>query len=191
MYENRFTNKNETGPEELNLLLRLMADLDVEIELFAIGGTAMVMASIKAATRDIDFLTPMEYNSFRAMMERAGLKEDAHSSALCGKWHIDSVRMDIFFGEMIMGIPLSTHWRKKSQHIKKIGKISLNILDWEDIIITKIARSEERDVEDIIAIIKHENLDAKKIKEHYYARAETALIQDYDVKFKYLEKRLS
>ncbi len=37
-------------------------------------------------------------------------------------------------------------------------------------------------------IIKHQKLDFLKLKERYYRCAETAIIADYDYKFKHLEK---
>ncbi|MBI4981156.1 hypothetical protein HZC30_06400 [Candidatus Woesearchaeota archaeon] len=68
-------------------------------------------------------------------------------------------------------------------------EIKLFILNWYDIIITKIARSERRDIEDGIAIIKHEKLDFEKLKQRYYLYAETAIISDYDYKFQHFEMK--
>ena len=56
--ENRFKNKVNRTSKELDRLLQLIADLDEELELFAIGGTAMVLKGIKEATKDIDFMVP-------------------------------------------------------------------------------------------------------------------------------------
>ncbi|MEA3514299.1 MAG: DUF6036 family nucleotidyltransferase [Nanoarchaeota archaeon] len=100
-------------------------------------------------------------------------------------------RIDIFYDEFIIGVPLPDDWKELSEQIRTIGKIKLYILNWYDIIITKIARSEIRDIEDIIAIIKKENIDIDKLKKRYFDLAETSLITDYDYKYKYLEKKLS
>ena len=76
-----------------------------------------------------------------------------------------------------------------SEHLRTIGKLKLSILNWYDLIITKIARSEERDIVDILAILKSQELDFNQLKERYYSHAEISLITDYDIKFKYLEQQ--
>lgn len=45
MYGNKFKNLDLTGLTDLNHFLQLIADLDEEIELFALGGTAMILSS--------------------------------------------------------------------------------------------------------------------------------------------------
>ncbi|MBS3121515.1 hypothetical protein J4434_01350 [Candidatus Woesearchaeota archaeon] len=74
-----------------------------------------------------------------------------------------------------------------SDIIRTVGKVKLYILNWYDIIITKIARSEERDIEDILKILKTQNIDFKKLKNRYYNVAPVSLIADFKMKFKYLE----
>ncbi len=75
MYENKFKNKSITKRKDLDLLLNLLADLNTEIELFAIGGTAMVLNNIKESTKDIDFLTTSNYDRIKELFALAGLKE--------------------------------------------------------------------------------------------------------------------
>ena len=186
MYENKFKNKTLTGSADLDTLLQLLADLDEELELFAMGGTAMVLKGIKESTKDIDFLSTARYARIKELFTLAGLQEESNSQ-LCNIWHLGNIRIDIFYSAFILGFSLPPDWKELSEHIKNIGKIKLFILNWYDIIITKIARSERRDVDDSIAIIKHEKLDFQKLKERYYEYAETAIISEYDYKFKHLE----
>ena len=188
MYENKHKNIVNTGIEGLERFLQLIADLNVEIELFAIGGTAMVLKNIKESTKDIDFLTTAAYKDIKILFSLAGLKEES-SSQVCNIWRLGSVRIDIFYSQFIMGITLPEDWKALSEHVKDIGKVKLFILNWYDIIITKIARSEPRDIDDIIAIIKKEKIDFKKLKERYYSIAETSLIPDWEYKFKHLERK--
>ena len=61
MYEDKYKNKGIAKLEELDVFLNLLADLNEPIELFAIGGTAMVLKKIKESTKDIDFLTTEKY----------------------------------------------------------------------------------------------------------------------------------
>ena len=67
MYEDQFKNIETTRIEELESFLNLIADLDESIELFAIGGTAMVLKNIKESTKDIDFMTMESYDKMRRL----------------------------------------------------------------------------------------------------------------------------
>lgn len=189
MYENNFKNIELTNIKGLDEFLNQIAELDTEIELFAIGGTAMVLSNIKESTKDIDFLTTLDQDTLRGLFEKAGLKEE-QKSKLCNIWHLGDARIDIFFDEFILGVALPDDWKKLSEHIKDIGKVKLYILNWYDIIITKIARSESRDIEDTLQIIESQKVDFKTLKERYYELAQGSLISDYDAKFKHLETKI-
>ena len=187
MYEDKYKNPITTNLDNLDTFLQLLADLDEELELYAIGGTAMILKNIKETTKDIDFLTTENQEKIRKLFNLAGLKEK-DASKLCNIWHLEDIRIDLFYDEFIFGFSLPDDWKDKSEHIKDIGKVKLYILNWQDIIITKIARNERRDIDDIIDIIKAENINFEDLKERYYKSAEESIISDYDAKFKALEK---
>lgn len=189
MYENKYKNITDNASKELERFLQLIADLDEEIELFAIGGTAMVLKGIKEATKDIDFLTSSKYKTIKKLFESAGLKEQS-TSGLCNIWKLNEIRIDIFYNSFILGTDLPEDWKDLSEHLKDIGKVKLFILNWYDIIITKLARSEDRDIQDCISIIKSQKIDIKRLEKRYYCLAETSLIADYDYKFKYFKGKL-
>ena len=172
----------------MNDFLNLIADLNESLNLFAIGGTAMVLKNIKESTKDIDFLTDESYEKIKTLFSLAGLKEES-SNKICNIWRLGSIRIDIFYDGFIMGIPFPDDWKEKSEKIKEIGKINLYILNWYDLIITKISRSEKRDIEDIIAIIKSQKLDFELLRKRYFSIAETSLISDYKYKFEHLEEK--
>jgi len=182
-------NITNTGIKDLESFLQLIADLNRDIELFAMGGTAMVLKNIKEATKDIDFLTTLEYKKLKELFELAGLKEKS-DSRLCNTWRLNNIRVDIFYDAFILGTALPKDWKELSEHIRDIGKLKLYILNWYDIIITKIARSEPRDIEDSIAIIRTQKIDFDKLKRRYYETAPTSLIACYDEKFKHLEREI-
>lgn len=188
MYENKFKNIKITDIGDLENFLQLVADLDEPLEFFAMGGTAMILKGIKESTKDIDFLTTSDPLKIKKLFTLAGLKEE-NTSKLCNTWYLNDIRIDIFYNEFIIGFSLPEDWKELSEYLRTIGKLKLYILNWYDIIITKIARSEKRDIDDCIDIIKHQKLDFKKLKERYYHSAETALIAEYDYKFKHLEQR--
>jgi hypothetical protein len=187
MYENNYKNTNLTGIADLDSILNLLADLNEPLELFAIGGTAMLLKNIKEATKDIDFLTTEKQEKIERLFALAGLKEESQNK-ICNIWRLKDIRIDIFYDGFIMGIPFPMNWKKLSEKIKEVGEVSLYILNWYDIIITKISRSENRDIADIIAIIKSQKIDFGFLKERYYSIAEAALISDFDYKFKHLER---
>jgi hypothetical protein len=186
MYEDKYKNPIGTNLDNLDTFLHLLADLDEDLELYAIGGTAMILKNIKETTKDIDFLTTERQEKIRELFNLAGLKEK-DTSKLCNIWYLEDIRIDFFYEEFIFGINLPDDWKDKSEHIKDIGKVKLYILNWQDIIITKIARNEQRDIDDTIDIIKAENINFKELKERYYKLAEGSLISDYDAKFKAFE----
>ena len=190
MYDNIYKNPKDTTNEELEKFLHLIADLDIKIELFAIGGTAMVLKTIKEATKDIDFLTTSNYKDIKKLFTLAGLKEKSPSK-ICNIWYLGNIRIDIFYDAFIIGTSLPGDWKEISEHIRDIGKLKLYILNWYDIIITKIARSELRDIEDSIKIIRTQKIDFNKLKKRYYELSPTSLIADYDYKFKHLEGKLN
>lgn len=175
--------------KDMETFLQLIADLNRDIELFAMGGTAMILKNIKESTKDIDFLTTLKYEELKKMFKLAGLKEKS-SSRICNIWYLNNTRIDIFYDAFILGTALPNDWKELSEHVRSIGKLKLYILNWYDIIITKIARSEPRDIEDIIAIIRTQKIDFGKLKKRYYETAPTSLIADYDIKFKHLEGQI-
>lgn len=187
MYEDKYKNPITTNLDNLNTFLQLLADLSEELELYAIGGTAMLLKNIKETTKDIDFLTAENQERIRKLFNLAGLKEK-DTSKLCNIWHLEYIRIDLFYDEFIFGISLPNDWKDKSEHLKDIGKVKLYILNWQDIIITKIARNEQRDIDDAIDIIKAENISFGELKERYYKLVEASIISGYDAKFKALEK---
>ncbi len=189
MYENNYKNKTATIKGELESFLQLIADFNVEITLFAIGGTAMVLKNIKESTKDIDLLTTNPYGEIKKLFTIAELKEKSDSK-VCNIWYLNErIRIDMFYNSNLLGFALPKDWKELSEHIKTIGKLHIYVLNWYDIIISKIARSEKRDIEDCLAIIKSQKIDFKKLKKRYYEVAETSLIAEYDIKFKHLEKQ--
>ena len=72
MYENNYKNPPLTGLKDLENFLQLLADLNEELELFAMGGTAMVLRGIKESTY-ISFLVVSKqiFSSFRFVSNRS------------------------------------------------------------------------------------------------------------------------
>jgi hypothetical protein len=125
-------------------LLDFLGEIDKELSrrivVVAVGGTAMTLLKTKPSTIDVDFTIPVEfYDEF----ERAK------------KIVNPGFRVDLFHGGMVFITALPDDYLKKSRPIRaKLKNIRLRALDPVDIVITKIARLDERDEQDIESCIK-------------------------------------
>lgn len=173
MIQNKYKNDRESKRNDLESFIRILSEFGEKINIYAIGGTAMVLAGHKPATKDIDFLTTKSYKEMRGALEKIGLKEMS-SNKLCNKWIFSERRLDIFYSDsgQIMGFPLHSKWEANSKLIKEIGFVKIYILNWIDIISTKLARGEPRDIEDIISIIKNEKINFEKFEKHFLENSE-------------------
>jgi len=173
MEEDKYKNELKSEIEALNSLINLLASLGKDVSLYALGGTAMVLAGHKAATRDIDFLTTNEYEEIRDIFSLMNL-EELDRGKICNKWKFDNRRLDIFYSDkdMIMGFPLSETWKEDSKLIRKLRTVSLYTLSWQDIISTKLARGEPRDFEDILNILDNEKIDFDNFEEGFRKNAD-------------------
>ena len=116
--------------------------LEREITLIAVGGTAMTLLGLKSSTIDVDFcLSAVERKIFEKMMT----KQDK-------KWKIDLFTDGYIFSEQ-----LPYDYADKAKEIKRLDHIVLKALAPVDIIITKAARLNARDEEDIGVLVKFVN----------------------------------
>lgn len=173
MGENKYKNINESSIEELESFIILVATLNKKAEFYAIGGTAMVLSGHKPATKDIDFLTTLKQEEIKEIFDLIELDE-IDNCPICNKWRLNDKRLDIFYSDtgMIMGFPLTDNWRENSKMVRNAGKTKIYILNWEDIISTKLARGENRDFEDILKILEKEDLDFDKLERGFKERAD-------------------
>ena len=117
MYEDNYKNPVSTASKELERFLQLIAD--EALDLYAMGGTAMVLKGIKESTRDIDFLSDADYSTIKKIFKSAGLDEKS-SSQLCNIWMLGKVRIDVFYHSYILGTELPPNLKEKSELISTI-----------------------------------------------------------------------
>lgn len=189
MEENNYKNIKISKRTDLEEFLEIIARQDINVELFAMGGTAMVLAGIKESTKDVDFMTTANYETIQKLFSVSGFSEKSNSD-LCNVWYYGDLRIDIFYNEFILGISLLDDWKEKSIFVRKINNVEMYILNWFDLIITKLSRSEQRDVDDIIKIIRSQNVDLKKLKDRFFYLSEISLIHMPEYKFWYLERAI-
>ena len=71
---------------------------------------------------------------------------------------------------------------EKSKLIKSIGNIELYALSLLDIIISKLARGDERDFNDIKRIFEKEKIDVKELVSRYKETMEASVVGNYKQK---------
>jgi len=110
--------------------------LSKRVMLIAVGGTAMTLLGLKPSTRDIDFCVSSE-------------DKDTFKKALDKEFVVD-----VFVDGYIFSEQLPDDYVEKSKRFVDIGKIELRVLDPVDIVVTKAARLNARDEEDISVLAK-------------------------------------
>lgn len=157
--------------EEINVerLFRLLESISTfigtKINIYALGGTALTILSIKKSTLDIDINidTKKEYLYLQKIFEEVGFEKRG-----IYRWITqEGLAFDIFHGSNILGTELLSDCLEKSTFIKSFGNIDLYTLSLEDIIISKLARGDSRDFEDIKSILDHKAIDLKGLISRY------------------------
>lgn len=108
----------------------------------------MTLLDLKPSTIDIDFTGPGE--------DIADFKEAVKN--ISHGFKIDLYKDGIVFSQI-----LPEDYLEKTVRIKRIGKIELRSLQPLDIVLTKIGRLDDRDMQDIEACIKRHRLNQETI----------------------------
>jgi Nucleotidyltransferase of unknown function (DUF6036) len=141
---------NSTNPETLLAFLReVEKKLDHKIQLVAVGGTAMTLLNLKPSTIDIDFTGP---------------KQDIEYFKQAAQSLHHGFRIDSWPDGQIFAVMLPDDYLAKSSVIRSdLKKIKLRALNLVDIVITKAARLNQRDRQDIESCISRGKLTRKQI----------------------------
>jgi ABC-type phosphate transport system auxiliary subunit len=136
----------------LEFLEVLNGDLTKKVTLVAVGGTAMTLLDLKPSTIDIDFTIP---SSDLPEFERA-LKNNP-----------PGFKVDRWADGHVFCQSLPSDYLDKSIKIKEYSHILLKALNPVDIVVTKIGRLNQRDIQDIEKCIR----EFKITKDEITARA--------------------
>jgi len=148
-----------------------------KIHLIACGGTALTLLGIKDSTKDIDLIVPntMEYNYLINILQDIGYIQRTQYGWSSG----DQFIFDIFKGDFVYTTGLLESPLAKDNHtlIKEFSSLYLGVLNDYDLIISKLFRGTEVDIDDCLALIRHrkDSIDLDKLNNRY---RETAL---YDI----------
>jgi hypothetical protein len=88
----------------------------------------------------------------------------------------------MFHGSNILGTDLLPDCIGKSKFIRSFGNIKLYTLPLEDIIISKLARGDSRDFDDIKGILEIEKIDIRELVQRYKETMETSIVANYKQK---------
>lgn len=156
------------------------------VHLIACGGTALTLLDIKPSTKDIDLIIPdiSEYDYLIGILQQLGYK----SASGWGWQRGDGFIFDLFRGNAVHTTGLLDSPLNKGMNIpfKEFEHIYLGILNYYDIVITKLFRGTTVDIDDCMLLIKNKNKDIDlKILEKRFREAAS-----YDVSQKNVNKNL-
>lgn len=143
--------------------------LKKKIHLIACGGTALTLSEIKTTTKDVDLIVPEEdeYEYLIKILEDLGYKPVTGWGWQRGDMFI----FDLFKGKRVHTTELIESPLKEGNNIliKEFSYIYLGILNYYDIIITKLFRGAGVDIEDCVALVraKKDQIDIGVFKERF------------------------
>lgn len=164
-----------TKNDLLDWLKEIDKKLKSKITLVAAGGTAMTLSGLKPSTIDVDFCI----ESKNADMFKKIIKNN-------------KFKIDLFQDGYIFSEQLPDDYIEKSNKIEiDLKNIELRTLSPIDLIITKIARYNERDEEDIAHIFKSNKIEKKELEKRFKQIRDTFAgnIDDYNYHFDLVIKR--
>lgn len=125
-----------------------------KVRLIATSGTALTLLGVKASTKDIDLIVPDagEYEYLINILKQLGYK----SATGWGFSRGDGFIFDLFKGKSVHTTELLESPLNKDNHIlvKEFSNIYLGVLNYYDLIISKLFRATEVDIDDCVALLK-------------------------------------
>lgn len=152
--------------QQEEMLLAIGNILPRKLSVYAIGGTAMMLRSIKNATLDIDivFEKKSDREEFISALKELGAKESdvtlvyglRKNTPLMLKF--DNCRFDMFMNKIITST-FSDGMKNRAKEMHQFGNLVIKVADPNDILIMKSVTSREKDIEDIVSIINKSSVD--------------------------------
>ncbi|MBI3033776.1 hypothetical protein HYY72_01315 [Candidatus Woesearchaeota archaeon] len=167
-------NIKETNASELfDLLDSISKYFERKVKMYALGGTALTILGIKPSTVDIDINADVKDHTYIfQIFEQIGFKK------LGGiRWQTqEGLSFDLFSDCNIMGTHLLDDALTKSKFIKSFGNIELYTFSFNDIIISKLARGDGRDFQDIKHIFEKNKIDLIELVKRYKETMEQSAV---------------
>jgi len=151
-----------------------------KVHLIACGGTALTLLGVKASTKDIDLIVPEpdEYDYLIGILKQLGYK----SASGWGWKREDGYVFDLFKDKSVHTTELLESPLNKDNHtlVKEFNRIYLGVLNYYDIIISKLFRATAVDIEDCVLLvkIKKEDINLRKLEERFKETASYDISED-------------
>lgn len=125
-----------------------------KVHLIACGGTALTFLGLKESTKDVDFMVPI-IDEYEYLIDN--IKKLGYESASGNGWKRDEKYIfDLFRGNYIHTTELLDSPLLSERHIffEEFNYIYLGVLNFYDLIISKLFRGSQVDFEDCIVLYK-------------------------------------
>src|SRR3989344_2281362 len=173
--------------QQEEMLIAIGNILSKRLQVYAIGGTAMMLRGIKNSTLDIDlvFNNRTDREEFMNALRRLGAKESdvtlvyglKNNTPLMLK--LNNFRFDMFMNKIITST-FSDAMKERAKHTHEFGNLIVKVADPNDILIMKSATPREKDIDDIIVISNKSHIDwwiiVDEAKEQVRLGNETAIL---------------
>lgn len=151
-----------------------------KVHLIACGGTALTLLNVKPSTKDVDLMVPNVYEHAYLI---STLKQLGYKSASGWGWKRDNgFIFDLFRGKTVHTTELLESPLEKGNNIlvKEFSRIYLGILNYYDLIISKLFRATTVDIEDCVLLVKtkKKNIDLKHFEERFRKTASFDISED-------------
>lgn len=165
-----------------------------KIHLVACGGTALTLMGYKESTKDVDFLVPKasEYERLVGFFKKAGYKQ---ATQFGWRREGEAILFDLYPGKRVyttelLDSPLGPGMCRKWNEWKKIF---VGILNPADLMISKMFRGTETDIQDCLLLFAKEKIDLGEFQKRYretaqYEIGEAKVLRNLEVLLMRIEK---
>jgi len=165
----------ETYPEAIlnETLDKISNHIKQDIDIYLIGGGAMIYYGRKAATKDIDivFTDPISLEYFIDAATKAGLYQvtpTLNEYKNLGTWVIlraaSGIQLDLFNKKVCNALTVQESVTQRAVHHKDINRLHIYLMSPEDIVLFKGITERESDLEDI-RILAESSIDWNIVEE--------------------------
>ncbi|MFZ5800070.1 MAG: DUF6036 family nucleotidyltransferase [Candidatus Omnitrophota bacterium] len=147
--------------------------LKKRVHLIACGGTALTLLGVKPSTKDVDLMVPNlnEHTYLMGILKQLGYRQASGQGWERG----DSFIFDLFRGKTIHTTELLESPLEENNHIlvKEFERIYLGVLNYYDLIISKLFRAASADIEDCLLLLrtKRSDIDLERLKRRFQETA--------------------
>jgi len=151
-----------------------------KVHLIACGGTALTLIGVKDSTKDIDFLIPIEkeYDYLINSLKNLGYRNISGVGWSRG----EEYTFDLFKGNKVHTTELLESPLEKGKNIllKEFTYVYVGVLNYYDIIISKLFRGTGVDFEDCLGLVKFksEDINLEVLKKRFLETSSYEIAQE-------------